>query len=122
MPHDRWQSLHNVGVRDPYPLDTWAWLEGHSEAGRTAFAQTLRRMLDAVRLTQWQPEDGMKRDLSQADAEAVKATGLRQSNAAVRAFAGLEGPTLPSASQAFPAFQAHPAAATPAAQSPAQPH
>ena len=115
---DHWQSLHNVYVRDQYQLGTRAWLEGNNGAGRAAFAQTLERMLDAVRLKYWQPDDATQRELTQAYAEAVKATGLRESNAAVRAFAGLLGSTPPSASQAATAAQAPPAAATPAAVTP----
>jgi cobaltochelatase CobN len=101
---DHWQSLHNVYVRDQYQLGTRAWLEG---ANRAAFAQTLERMLDAVRLNYWQPDDATQRELTVAYAEAVKATGLRESNVAVRAFAGLPvtyaaakpkgGATLPTA-------------------------
>jgi cobalamin biosynthesis Mg chelatase CobN len=44
---DQWQSLHDVYVRDRYKLGTREWLEGDN---RAAFAQTLERMLDAVRL------------------------------------------------------------------------
>lgn len=113
---DHWQSLHNVYVRDQYQLGTRQWLEG---SNRAAFAQTLERMLDAVRLKYWQPDDATKRELTQAYAEAVKATGLRESNAAVRTFAGLEDPTPRSASQPADAAQAQPAAATPAADTPA---
>ncbi len=45
---DQWQSLHDTYVRDrAAQLGTRAWLEG---ANRAAYAQTLERMLDAVRL------------------------------------------------------------------------
>ncbi|MGH8803578.1 MAG: cobaltochelatase subunit CobN [Polaromonas sp.] len=81
---DHWQSLHNVYVRDQYKLGTRAWLEG---GNRAAFAQTLERMLDAVRLNYWQPDAATRRELAQAYNEALKATGLRESNAAVQRFA-----------------------------------
>lgn len=113
---DHWQSLHNVYVRDQYQLGTIAWLEGSNPG---AFAQTLERMLDAVRLKYWQPDDATQRELTQAYAKAVKATGLRESNAAVRAFVGLEGQTLRPANPGATAAQAQPAATTPAADTPA---
>jgi cobaltochelatase CobN len=81
---DHWQSLHNVYVRDQYKLGTREWLEGDN---RVAFAQTLERMLDAVRLNYWQPDAATKRELTQAYSEALKATGLRESNVAVQRFA-----------------------------------
>jgi cobaltochelatase CobN len=81
---DHWQSLHNVYVRDQYQLGTRKWLEGDN---RAAFAQTLERMLDAVRLNYWQPDDTTRKELVQAYTEALKATGLRESNAQVQRFA-----------------------------------
>ena len=84
---DQWQSLHDVYVRDRYQLGTRAWLEG---ANRAAFAQTLERMLDAVRLAYWQPDAATRRELSQAYAEAAWASGLREGNVAVERFAQAE--------------------------------
>jgi cobaltochelatase CobN len=81
---DHWQALHDVYVRDQYRLGTRAWLEGSNQA---AFAQTLERMLDAVRLKYWQPDAATRRELAQVYREALKATGLRESNAQVRRFA-----------------------------------
>jgi cobaltochelatase CobN len=81
---DHWQSLHNVYVRDQYQLGTRQWLEGDN---RAAFAQTLERMLDAVRLNYWQPDDATRKELVQAYTEALKATGLRESNPQVQRFA-----------------------------------
>lgn len=86
---DQWQSLHNVYVRDQYKLGTREWLEGDN---RAAFAQTLERMLDAVRLNYWQPDAATRRELAQAYNEALKAIGLRESNAAVQRFAAAELP------------------------------
>ncbi|MFI5446374.1 cobaltochelatase subunit CobN [Polaromonas sp. UC242_47] len=108
---DHWQSLHNVYVRDQYKLGTREWLEGDN---RAAFAQTLERMLDAVRLNYWQPDDATKKELVQAYQEALKATGLRESNPAVQRFA---------AAQAQAAKPAAPGQASPAqaAPQPAQP-
>jgi cobaltochelatase CobN len=100
---DHWQSLHNVYVRDQYKLGTREWLEG---SNRAAFAQTLERMLDAVRLNYWQPDEATQRELTQAYNEALKATGLRESNMAVQRFAAAQGDARPSSSQ--------PAAAQPA--------
>jgi len=74
-------------VRDRYRLGTRAWLEG---ANRAAFAQTLERMLDAVRLAYWQPDAATRRELSQAYAEAARASGLRERNVAVARFAQAE--------------------------------
>ena len=95
---DHWQSLHNVYVRDQYKLGTREWLEGDN---RAAFAQTLERMLDAVRLNYWQPDDATKRELTQAYSEALKATGLRESNPAVQRFAQalLANSALPASAQ-----------------------
>jgi cobaltochelatase CobN len=81
---DHWQSLHNVYVRDQYQLGTRKWLEGDN---RAAFAQTLERMLDAVRLNYWQPDTTTRKELVQAYTEALKATGLRESNLQVQRFA-----------------------------------
>ena len=108
---DHWQSLHNVYVRDQYKLGTREWLEGDN---RAAFAQTLERMLDAVRLNYWQPDDATKKELVQAYQEALKATGLRESNPAVQRFAATQAQaTKPAApGQARPA-QAAPQPARP---------
>lgn len=84
---DQWQSLHDVYVRDRYRLGTREWLEGDN---RTAFAQTLERMLDAVRLNYWKPDAATRRELARAYAEAVRATGLRERNAGVQRFAQAE--------------------------------
>ncbi|RTQ36369.1 cobaltochelatase subunit CobN [Variovorax gossypii] len=84
---DQWQSLHDVYVRDRYRLGTREWLEGDN---RAAFAQTLERMLDAVRLNYWSPDAATRRELARAYAEAVRATGLRERNAGVQRFAQSE--------------------------------
>jgi cobaltochelatase CobN len=88
---DHWQSLHNVYVRDQYKLGTREWLEGDN---RAAFAQTLERMLDAVRLNYWQPDAATKKELVQVYQEALKATGLRESNPAVQRFAAAQSAAL----------------------------
>lgn len=98
---DHWQSLHNVYVRDQYDLGTRQWLEGEN---RAAFAQTLERMLDAVRLNYWQPDAATRQELVQAYTAALKATGLRASNAAVQRFAQAQ---LADGSPAQPAAAAH---------------
>lgn len=86
---DQWQSLHDVYVRDQYRLGTREWLEGKN---RTAYAQTLERMLDAVRLGYWQPDAATRRELAQAYQDAVLATDARLRHRAVRQFAqGLLG-------------------------------
>ncbi|SOD27740.1 cobaltochelatase CobN subunit [Variovorax sp. YR752] len=91
---DQWQSLHEVYVRDKYKLGTREWLEGDN---RAAFAQTLERMLDAVRLNYWKPDGATRRELARAYAEAVRATGLRERNAGVQRFAQAElSPPAPS--------------------------
>ena len=84
---DQWQSLHDVYVRDRYKLGTREWLEGDN---RAAFAQTLERMLDAVRLDYWKPDAATRRELATAYAEAVRATGLRERNTAVQRFVQAE--------------------------------
>jgi cobaltochelatase CobN len=81
---DQWQSLHDVYVRDQYKLGTREWLEG---ANHAAFAQTLERMLDAIRLNYWQPDTATRNELAEAYTQALKATGLRESNKAVQRFA-----------------------------------
>ena len=81
---DQWQSLHDVYVRDRYRLGTRAWLEG---ANRAAFAQTLERMLDAIRLDYWRPDAATRRELAEAYAEAAKASGLVERHAGVQRFA-----------------------------------
>ncbi|MBC7719522.1 MAG: cobaltochelatase subunit CobN, partial [Chitinophagaceae bacterium] len=107
---DHWQSLHNVYVRDQYKLGTREWLEG---SNRAAFAQTLERMLDAVRLNYWQPDDATKRELTQAYNESMKATGLRESNKAVQRFAAAQSSLNPSSSQSAAAKPAQQAQAIP---------
>jgi cobaltochelatase CobN len=114
---DHWQSLHNVYVRDQYKLGTREWLEGEN---RAAFAQTLERMLDAVRLNYWQPDAATQKELVRAYQEALKATGLRESNQAVQRFAAAQA----DGQQPGPADQAstRPARVAPqAAQVPAIP-
>ena len=107
---DHWQSLHNVYVRDQYKLGTREWLEG---SNRAAFAQTLERMLDAVRLNYWQPDAATRRELTAAYTEAMKATGLRESNAAVQRFAAAQNNVTPSSSQSATARLAQPAQVAP---------
>jgi cobaltochelatase CobN len=68
-------------------LGTREWLEGDN---RAAFAQTLERMLDAVRLNYWTPDAATRRELAKAYAEAVRATGLRERNTAVQRFVQAE--------------------------------
>ncbi|MGJ7603725.1 cobaltochelatase subunit CobN [Variovorax sp. LT1R20] len=108
---DQWQSLHDVYVRDRYKLGTREWLEGDN---RAAFAQTLERMLDAVRLNYWKPDAATRRELATAYAEAVRATGLRERNTAVQRFvqAELSPRTAPvevrSASSATPVAEPSP--------------
>jgi cobaltochelatase CobN len=81
---DQWQSLHDVYVRDRYGLGTREWLEGDN---RAAFAQTLERMLDAVRLNYWKPDAATRRELAKAYADATRASGLRERNEGVQRFA-----------------------------------
>ncbi len=107
---DHWQSLHNVYVRDQYKLGTREWLEG---SNRAAFAQTLERMLDAIRLNYWQPDAATRRELTAAYTEAMKATGLRESNAAVQRFAAAQSNVTPPSSQSATARPAQPAQAAP---------
>ena len=107
---DHWQSLHNVYVRDQYKLGTREWLEG---SNRAAFAQTLERMLDAIRLNYWQPDAATRRELTAAYTEAMKATGLRESNAAVQRFAAAQSNVTPSSSQSTTAKSAQPAQDSP---------
>jgi cobaltochelatase CobN len=104
---DHWQSLHNVYVRDQYQLGTRKWLEGDN---RAAFAQTLERMLDAVRLNYWQPDAATRKELVQAYTEALKATGLRESNPQVQRFAAQQWDANAPTAAARPA----PTAASPA--------
>jgi cobaltochelatase CobN len=118
---DHWQSLHNVYVRDQYQLGTRQWLEGDN---RAAFAQTLERMLDAVRLNYWQPDAATRQELVQAYTESLKATGLRESNPLVQRFAAQQlepakpSVTPPRAAPARPAQQATPPTAAPDTPSP----
>jgi cobaltochelatase CobN len=84
---DQWQSLHDVYVRDRYGLGTREWLEGDN---RAAFAQTLERMLDAVRLDYWKPDAATRRELAKAYADATRASGLRERNEGVQRFAQAE--------------------------------
>ncbi|MDH5708359.1 MAG: cobaltochelatase subunit CobN, partial [Hylemonella sp.] len=105
---DHWQSLHDVYVRDQYQLGTRAWLES---TNRAAFAQTLERMLDAVRLNYWQPDAATRHELVQAYRAAVQASGLRQGNAAVRRYAALQAV---QRAQHRPAPQPEPVTASPA--------
>lgn len=101
---DHWQSLHNVYVRDQYQLGTRQWLQ---KDNHTAFAQTLERMLDAVRLNYWQPDAATRQELVQAYTQALKATGLRESNPLVQRFAAQQ---LANSNPALAAAQPAPAA------------
>lgn len=112
---DQWQSLHDVYVRDRYRLGTREWLEGDN---RAAFAQTLERMLDAVRLNYWKPDAATRRELARAYAEAARATGLRERNDGVQRFVRqqLAAPPAPVA-QAVPVV---PVVAAPPVPAPAK--
>ncbi len=104
---DHWQSLHDVYVRDRYRLGTREWLEGDN---RAAFAQTLERMLDAVRLDYWRPDAETRRELARAYEAAVGATGQRDLNPLVRRFAAREAdaPAAPATDRADAARPATP--------------
>lgn len=119
---DHWQSLHEVYVRDSYKLGTRQWLEREN---RAAFAQTLERMLDAVRLNYWTPDAATRRELAQAYTETVRATGLRERNEAVQRFAQAALVPAPLTVTAPAPVVVSPiapvAAATPAPDSPATP-
>ncbi|WP_339090399.1 cobaltochelatase subunit CobN [Variovorax paradoxus] len=97
---DQWQSLHDVYVRDRYRLGTREWLEGDN---RAAFAQTLERMLDAVRLNYWKPDAATRRELAKAYAQAAGATGLRERSAGVERLVRAELAPAAPASRARPA-------------------
>ncbi|MGJ7486621.1 cobaltochelatase subunit CobN [Variovorax sp. LT2P21] len=96
---DQWQSLHDVYVRDRYQLGTRQWLEG---ANRAAFAQTLERLLDAVRLDYWRPDAATRRELAQAYVAAAAASGLRERHAEVARYAQAELQTAPRETVAAP--------------------
>ena len=116
---DHWQSLHEVYVRDRYRLGTREWLKRDN---RSAFAQTLERMLDAVRLGYWQPDAATRGELVQAYQQALKATGLAERNSAVARFAAAQAtaaPGQPAAAAPRPLRQ--PAPAPVEVQRPAKP-
>ncbi|WP_341903448.1 cobaltochelatase subunit CobN [Polaromonas sp. YR568] len=102
---DHWQSLHDVYLRDQYGLGTREWLEGKDGVSRAAFAQTLERMLDAIRLNYWQPDMATRQSLVVAYNEAREASGLRESNPAVQRFAA-DAALAPGESRARPVADA----------------
>lgn len=81
---DQWQSFYDVYVRDRYAIGTQDWLR---ESNQAAFAQILERMLDAVRLKHWAPDEITEQELIGAYLQAAERSGLIERNGAVTAFA-----------------------------------
>ncbi len=81
---DQWQSFHDVYIRDQYGLGTREWMR---ESNETALAQTVERMLDAVRLGYWQPDEKTKQELVRTYLDSADSSRLIERNAAVTRFA-----------------------------------
>ncbi|QEG38206.1 cobaltochelatase subunit CobN [Roseimaritima ulvae] len=80
---DQWQSMMDVYVRDEYELGAKDWLQQDNQA---ALAQILEKMLDAVRLDYWHPDEATRQDLFTAYQAAKQGSELIESNRLVSQF------------------------------------
>lgn len=89
---DQWQSMVDVYVKDQYELGAKEWFQEDNEA---AYAQLLERMIDAVRLDYWQPDEATRRELYAAYYESKQRSGLIESNSLVSEFVSLQAELKP---------------------------
>ncbi len=80
---DQWQSMLDTYVNDQYELGTRQWLQEHNQH---ALAQVLERMVDAVRLNYWQPDQETQQTLFAAYDQATRSSELIESNRLVAEF------------------------------------
>lgn len=86
---DQWQSMMDVYIRDRYELGTRDWLETDNQA---ALAQMLDRMLDAVRLGYWQPDDATRDELMAQWERATRQSDLIERNPLVEQYVAAQPP------------------------------
>lgn len=91
---DQWQSMMDVYVRDQYDLGTKDWLEQDNQA---ALAQILEKMLDAVRLDYWHPDEATQQELFDAYESAKQDSELIESNRLVGQFVSTRQTANPAA-------------------------
>ncbi len=80
---DQWQSIFDVYVEDQYDLGTVEWLSAKNQG---AWAETLGRMLDAVRLDYWTPSEATTQRLTEAYQQATSGAMTADLHAGVEAF------------------------------------
>ncbi len=120
---DHWQGFYDVLVADKHALDIPEWLESHPQA----YAQTLERLIQAVRHGHWAPDDATAQKLAERYEALTRAAPLARELPSVRAWVRdrMEAPDpevatkgLAVAEAAAPTLPA-PSAAAPADETPA---
>ncbi|MEH3086707.1 MAG: cobaltochelatase subunit CobN [Xylophilus ampelinus] len=94
---DHWQSFYEALVQDRHRIGTREWLGSHPQA----FAQTLERLVQAVRQGHWQADAATREDLARRYRELTAAAPLAAELPGVRRWAEQGGPA-PEAGAAEP--------------------
>ncbi|MCG8651784.1 MAG: cobaltochelatase subunit CobN [Pirellulales bacterium] len=80
---DQWQAMMDVYVHDQYQLGTRQWFQRHNHQ---VLAQVLERMVDAVRLGYWKPDQATRQELFAAYEQAKQDSDLIENNEQVMRF------------------------------------
>lgn len=110
---DQWQEMMDVYVRDKHQLGLNQWFEKHNPHAQ---AQTIERMVEAIRQGYWRTDKQTLADLKARYVELARKYDVRSENAPFTAFVNDPASTAPAPGFGLEA----PAAAAPAEQ-PAQP-
>lgn len=84
---DHWQSMMEVYVNDQYDLGAREWLQRDNQA---AFASMMEKMIDAVRLDYWNPDQITRETLMQAYLQSKSESDLIESNRLVAQYVDQE--------------------------------
>ncbi|WP_300845174.1 cobaltochelatase subunit CobN [Tepidimonas sp.] len=99
---DQWQEFVDVYVRDKHKLGLKQWFERHNPH---ALAQTIERMLEAVRQEYWQADPKVIAELKARYRELARRYDVRSDNATFEKFVGLSGYGLSAARPPAPASE-----------------
>ncbi len=94
---DQWQEFVDVYVRDKYKLGLKQWFEHHNPH---ALAQTIERMLEAVRQGYWRADPKLVAELKDRYRELARRYDVKSDNATFEKFVGLTGYGLAAAAPA----------------------
>ena len=79
---DHWQGMHDVFVRDKHGLGVQEWLRSHPQA----YAQTLERLIQAVRHQHWKADAATRQELATLYRELTAEAPLSKPSQAVEAW------------------------------------